>query len=82
MNSMSTRKADENGLTMTAILNMPFLQLAGIVNAESFAATERNKAAHGLHMRAAAEMNGVGWLALGIDEKAAVRKAMAYVTVV
>ena len=82
MNGCTTRKPDANGLTMTAILNMPFLQLAGIVNAESFAVSERNKAANGLHMRAGAEMNGVGWLAMGIDEKAAVRKAMAYQTVV
>jgi len=80
MNSCSTRKADPNGLTMTAILNMPFLQLAKIVNAESYAMSERNKAAHGLHMRAGAEMNGAGWLALGIDEKATVRKAMKFQT--
>lgn len=82
MNSMTTRRADANGLTMTAILNMPFVQLAAIVNATSMAVSERNKAAHGLHMRAAAEMNGAGWLALGLDEKAAVRKAMEYQTVV
>lgn len=78
MNSCSTRRADPNGLTMTAILNMPFTQLARIVNAESYAMSERNKAFNGLCMRAGAEMNGAGWLALGNDDKAAVRKALKH----
>lgn len=78
MNSCLTRRADPNGLTMTAILNMPFVQLARIVNTESYAMSERNKAFNGLCMRAGAEMNGSGWLALGIDDKAAIRLALKF----
>ncbi len=67
-------------LTMTTIMQMDFIKLARLVNAESYAMSERVKAAHGLHARAAREMNGAGWLALAMDDKTRVRKAMAFDT--
>lgn len=67
-------------LTLAEIMAMPFLKLARLVNAESYAMSERVKAANGLHARAAKEMNGMGWVALPNDDKARVRKAMAFDT--
>lgn len=69
-----------SALTYKIMLEMPFVELARIVQGAHYTMADRLKAANGLHMRAAKEMNGAGWLVLHNDEKAIVREAMAFDT--
>lgn len=68
------------GLTMQKLYAMDFLKLAKLVNSESFCAADRLAAANALHARAAKEMNGAGWLAMNLADKATINKAMAFDT--
>lgn len=70
----------ESALTYDVMCKMPFLTLAKIVNSEVHTPEDRLKAANAFRMRAGGEMNGAGWLAMGFDDKAAVRKALTYDT--
>jgi hypothetical protein len=69
-----------SGLTMQKLYAMDFLKVAKLVNSESFSAQDRLAAANALHARAAKEMNGAGWLAMDLSDKAAINKAMAFDT--
>ena len=66
----------ESALTYDAIREMPFINLAKIATTETYTPEDRLKAVQGVHARSKKEMNGAGWLALSLEEKAIVRKAL------
>jgi hypothetical protein len=69
-----------DGLTQNVAYAMGLPELAAIVNSEHYSAADRLKAANALHVRAAGEMKGAGWLVMDRHEKAAIRKAMEFNT--
>jgi hypothetical protein len=70
----------DSALNFTNMMNMPFIELAKIVVTDHYTPEDRFKACQGVHARAPKETNGAGWLALSLEEKAIVRKAMEYDT--